>query len=147
MNALQASPINILLVEDNPGDVRMTEEILREAKVANEVHVVNDGEQAMELLAGNGPDADPPPADLILLDLNLPRKDGREVLGELRADPRLRRIPVIVLTTSSADRDVLRSYDLNANCYITKPIDLDEFISVVRSIEPFWLSIVRLPPR
>ncbi len=147
MNPLQASPINILLVEDNPGDVRMTEEILREARIANELHVVNDGEQAMRVLARNGPDADAPAADLILLDLNLPRKDGREVLAELQADPQLRRIPVVVLTTSSADQDVLRSYDLDPNCYMTKPIGLDEFISVVRSIEAFWLSIVRFPSR
>ncbi len=147
MNPLQASPINILLVEDNPGDVRMTEEILREARIANELHVVNDGEQAMRVLARNGPDADAPEADLILLDLNLPRKDGREVLAELQADPQLRRIPVVVLTTSSADQDVLRSYDLDPNCYMTKPIGLDEFISVVRSIEAFWLSIVRFPSR
>jgi CheY-like chemotaxis protein len=147
MSVRQASPIRILLVEDNPGDVRLTKEILRDAKIANELQVVNDGEQAMELLAADGADADPPPADLILLDLNLPRKDGREVLSDLQADPQLRRIPVVVLTTSSADQDVLRSYDLNANCYITKPIDFDEFISVVRSIEAFWLSVVRVPPR
>ena len=147
MSVRQASPIRILLVEDNPGDVRLTKEILRDAKIANELQVVNDGEQAMELLAADGADADPPPADLILLDLNLPRKDGREVLSDLQANPQLRRIPVVVLTTSSADQDVLRSYDLNANCYITKPIDFDEFISVVRSIEAFWLSVVRVPPR
>ena len=146
MNASPARPIQILLVEDSPGDVRLTEEILREAKVANDLHVVEDGEQAMEFVGGRGSHGGAPRPDLILLDLNLPRKDGREVLAELKADPELRPIPVIVLTTSSADRDVLRSYDLNANCYITKPIDLDDFISVVRSIEAFWLSIVRLPP-
>ncbi|MDQ6751382.1 MAG: response regulator [Actinomycetota bacterium] len=142
-NAQAARPIQILLVEDSPGDVRLTEEILRDAKIANDLHVVNDGEQAMDFLRST----DAPRPDVMMLDLNLPRKDGREVLAELKGDPELRRIPVIVLTTSSADQDVLRSYDLNANCYITKPIDLDEFISVVRSIENFWLSIVRLPPQ
>jgi len=142
-NAQAAQPIQILLVEDSPGDVRLTEEILRDAKIANDLHVVNDGEQAMDFLRST----DAPRPDVMLLDLNLPRKDGREVLAELKDDPKLRRIPVIVLTTSSADQDVLRSYDLNANCYITKPINLDEFISVVRSIENFWLSIVRLPPQ
>ncbi len=142
-NAQAARPIQILLVEDSPGDVRLTEEILRDAKIANDLHVVNDGEQAMDFLRST----DAPRPDVMMLDLNLPRKDGREVLAELKGDPELRRIPVIVLTTSSADQDVLRSYDLNANCYITKPIDLDEFISVVRSIETFWLSIVRLPPQ
>ena len=138
--------MQILLVEDSPGDVRLTEEVLREAEIPNELHVVDDGEQAMEFVGGHGTHGDAPRPDLILLDLNLPRKDGREVLAELKADPELRRIPVVVLTTSSAERDVLRSYDLNANCFITKPVDLEEFISVVRSIEAFWLSIVRLPP-
>ncbi|PZS36195.1 MAG: response regulator [Pseudonocardiales bacterium] len=147
MTAGDARPIQILLVEDSPGDVRLTEEILRDAKIANDLHVVNDGEQAMDFLRSAGAHAGAPRPDLVLLDLNLPRKDGREVLAELKTDSELRRIPVIVLTTSSADEDVLRSYDLNANCYITKPIDLDEFISVVRSIEAFWLSIVRLPPQ
>jgi chemotaxis family two-component system response regulator Rcp1 len=143
---MNATPIQILLVEDSPGDVRLTEEVLRDAKIANDLHIVGDGEQAMEFLRREGAHADALRPDLILLDLNLPRKDGREVLEDIKCDDELRRIPVIVLTTSSADQDVLRSYDLNANCYITKPIDLDEFISVVRSIETFWLSIVRLPP-
>ncbi len=146
MKATRGRAIQILLVEDSPGDVRLTEEILRDAKIANDLHVVTDGEDAMDFLRGSGAHADAPRPDVMLLDLNLPRKDGREVLAEIKADPMLRRIPVIVLTTSSADEDVLHSYDLNANCYITKPIDLDEFISVVRSIEDFWLSIVRLPP-
>lgn len=146
MKATRGRAIQILLVEDSPGDVRLTEEILRDAKIANDLHVVTDGEDAMDFLRGIGAHADAPRPDVMLLDLNLPRKDGREVLAEIKADPLLRRIPVIVLTTSSADEDVLHSYDLNANCYITKPIDLDEFISVVRSIEDFWLSIVRLPP-
>jgi len=146
MKATRGRTIQILLVEDSPGDVRLTEEIMRDAKIANDLHVVTDGEDAMDFLRGIGAHADAPRPDVMLLDLNLPRKDGREVLAEIKADPVLRRIPVIVLTTSSADEDVLHSYDLNANCYITKPIDLDEFISVVRSIEDFWLSIVRLPP-
>ena len=146
MNASSSSePIQILLVEDSPGDIRLTREVLRDAKIANELHIVGDGEEAMRFLRRQGAFDGVPRPDLILLDLNLPRKDGREVLAELKEDPDLHLIPVIVLTTSAAEQDVLRSYDLNAACYITKPIDLDEFISVVRSIESFWLSIVRLP--
>jgi two-component system, chemotaxis family, response regulator Rcp1 len=139
------SPVQILLVEDSPGDVRLTQEVLRDAKIANDLYVVGDGEAAMAFLRGEGEHASSPRPDLILLDLNLPRKDGREVLAELKEDPALHAIPVIVLTTSAAEGDVLRSYELSVNCYITKPIDLDEFIRVVRSIECFWLSIVRLP--
>ena len=138
-------PVNILLVEDSPGDVRLTKEILADTRMANEIHVVNDGEAAMAFLRRRGEHTDAPRPDLVLLDLNLPRKDGREVLQEMKNDETLRRIPVIVLTTSAAERDVLRSYDLHVNCYITKPIDLDEFITVVRAIEGFWLSVVRLP--
>ena len=138
-------PVQILLVEDSPGDIRLTREVLRDAKIANQLHIVGDGEQAMAFLRREGDYAGVQRPDLILLDLNLPRKDGREVLAELKDDAELHLIPVIVLTTSGAEQDVLRSYDLNAACYITKPIDLDEFISVVRSIESFWLSIVRLP--
>jgi len=146
VNASTSSePIQILLVEDSPGDVRLTREVLRDARIANELHIVGDGEEAMRFLRRQGAFDGVPRPDLILLDLNLPRKDGREVLAELKEDPDLHLIPVIVLTTSAAEQDVLRSYDLNAACYITKPIDLDEFISVVRSIETFWLSIVRLP--
>ena len=146
MNASTSSePIQILLVEDSPGDVRLTREVLRDARIANELHIVGDGEEAMRFLRRQGAFDGVPRPDLILLDLNLPRKDDREVLAELKEDPELHLIPVIVLTTSAAEQDVLRSYDLNAACYITKPIDLDEFISVVRSIESFWLSIVRLP--
>ena len=140
-----AEPVQILLVEDSPGDIRLTREVLRDAKIANELHIVGDGEEAMGFLRRERQYADAPRPDLILLDLNLPRKDGREVLAELKEDPALHLIPVIVLTTSGAEQDVMRSYDLKAACYITKPIDLDEFISVVRSIEAFWLSIVRLP--
>jgi chemotaxis family two-component system response regulator Rcp1 len=143
------SPVNhdiqILLVEDNPGDVRLTIEALRDAKVANQLHHVANGEEAMEFVRREGSYHDAPRPDLILLDLNLPRKDGREVLQELKSDPQLRRIPVIVLTTSSAERDILQSYDLHANCFITKPLDFSEFISAVRSIQHFWLAIVRLP--
>jgi CheY-like chemotaxis protein len=138
-------PVQILLVEDSPGDIRLTREVLRDAKIANELHIVGDGEQAMAFLRCEGDYAAVQRPDLILLDLNLPRKDGREVLAELKDDPDLHLIPVIVLTTSAVEQDVLRSYDLNAACYITKPIDLDEFVTVVRSIESFWLTIVRLP--
>jgi CheY-like chemotaxis protein len=140
-----ALPIRILLVEDSPGDVRLTQEILRDAKIANDLYVVGDGEAAMEFLHQEGEHEDAPRPDLVLLDLNLPRKDGREVLAEMAEDDELRGLPVIVLTTSAAERDILRSYELAANAYITKPIDLNEFITVVRSIESFWLSIVRLP--
>ena len=138
-------PIQILLVEDSPGDVRLTQEVLRDARIANDLHVVGDGEEAMAFLRQEGEYAGRPRPDLVLLDLNLPRKDGREVLSEINGDPDLKSVPVIVLTTSEAEQDILRSYRLAANAYITKPIDLNEFIAVVRSIETFWLSIVRLP--
>jgi chemotaxis family two-component system response regulator Rcp1 len=137
--------VEILLVEDNPGDVRLTQEALKEAKVRNNLYVVEDGVAAMEFLRRQGPYADSPQPDLILLDLNLPKKDGREVLAEIKQEPNLMRIPVVVLTTSRAEEDVLRSYDLHANCYVTKPVDLDQFITIVKSIEDFWLTIVRLP--
>ncbi len=139
--------LNILLVEDNPGDVRLTEEALREARIANRVWVARDGEEALDFLRQRGSHSDSPRPDLMLLDLNLPKKDGREVLEEVKRDPELHRIPVIVLTTSGADRDILLSYDLHANCFIKKPIDYDEFISAIRGIENFWLKIVRLPPQ
>lgn len=139
-------PIEILLVEDNPGDVRLTQEALKEAKVRNNLHVVADGVQAMEFLRRQGLYPGVPHPDVILLDLNLPRKDGREVLAEIKADPHLRRIPVVVVTTSEAERDILRAYDLHANAYVAKPVDLDQFLNVVRSIEGFWLEIVTLPP-
>ena len=138
-------PIEILLVEDNPGDVRLTKEALREAKVRNRLHVAGDGIDALEMLRADGDGRVRP--DIILLDLNLPRKDGREVLADLKSDPELRRIPVVVVTSSEAEQDVLRSYDLHANCYITKPVDLEQFLQVVKSIEDFWLTIVKLPPR
>ena len=140
-------PIEILLVEDNPGDVRLTIEGLNEGKVRNNLHVVRDGVEALAFLRRQGAFNNVPRPDLILLDLNLPRMDGREVLAEVKADPALKTIPVVVLTTSRAEQDVLQSYELQANCYITKPVDLEQFITVVRSIEDFWLSIVRLPNR
>jgi two-component system, chemotaxis family, response regulator Rcp1 len=138
-------PVEILLVEDSPGDVRLTREALREGKVRNNLSVVTDGVEALAFLRREGRYADAPRPDVILLDLNLPRKDGREVLAEVKADERLRRIPVVILTTSRDEQDVLESYDLHANCYITKPVDLDQFIAVVRSIETFWLTVVTLP--
>lgn len=143
---MKSSPIHILLVEDNPGDARLTIEALHDAKIGNELSVVVDGVEAMALLRRQGQYARAPRPDLILLDLNLPRKDGREVLAELKADESLRRIPVVVLTTSQAETDILTSYDLHANCYISKPVDLHEFVRVVQGIESFWLSIVKLPP-
>jgi len=138
--------LRILLVEDSPGDVRLTEEALCDAPMVERLDVARDGEEAMEFLRGRGAHAGAERPDLVLLDLNLPRKDGREVLEELKGDRELRRIPVVVLTTSAADRDILRSYDLHVNSYVTKPIDLDEFSSVVRSIQEFWGGVVQLPP-
>jgi two-component system, chemotaxis family, response regulator Rcp1 len=142
---LNGRPIEILLVEDNPGDVRLTIEALKEAKVRNHLSVAKDGVEALAFLHREGSYAAAARPDLILLDLNLPRKDGREVLAEIKADTSLRAIPVVILTTSQADQDILRSYELHANCYITKPVDLDQFITVVKSIEDFWLTIVTLP--
>ena len=138
-------PIEILLVEDNPGDVRLTVEGLNEGKVRNNLHVAKDGVEALTFLRRQGKYADAVRPDLILLDLNLPRKDGREVLADIKADPNLKTIPVVVLTTSRAEQDVLHSYELQANCYITKPVDLEQFMTVVNSIQDFWLTIVRLP--
>jgi chemotaxis family two-component system response regulator Rcp1 len=137
--------VEILLVEDNPGDVRLTMEVLKEGKMLNHVSVARDGVEALAFLRREGANAMAPRPHLILLDLNLPRKSGREVLEEIKRDTDLRRIPVVVLTTSKAEQDILKAYDLHANCYITKPVDLDQFITVVRSIEDFWLTIVRLP--
>jgi chemotaxis family two-component system response regulator Rcp1 len=138
-------PVQILLVEDNPGDVRLTIEALKEAKVINKLTVVKDGIEALSLLRRQGQHAHAARPDLILLDLNLPKKDGREVLAEIKADDNLKRIPVVILTTSQDEQDVLKSYNLYANCYITKPVDLEQFITVVKSIEDFWLGIVVLP--
>jgi chemotaxis family two-component system response regulator Rcp1 len=139
-------PVEILLVEDNPGDVRLTIEGLREAKVYNNLHVAQDGIEALRYLRREGPHSDGPRPDMILLDLNLPRKGGREVLAEIKADEALKRIPVIVLTTSQDEEDIFKSYDLHANCYITKPLDFEQFMHVVQSVEDFWLSVVTFPP-
>ena len=147
MNRENCRPIEILLVEDNPGDVRLTQEALREGKVRNHLHVAADGVEAMAFLRREGQHAHAPQPDLILLDLNLPKKSGREVLAEIKEDPELRRIPVVILTVSKAEEDVLKSYNLHANCYITKPVNLDQFLAVVKSIEDFWLTVVMLPPR
>jgi len=138
--------MEILLVEDNPGDARLAAEAFKEGRVRTRLHVVQDGIEAMSFLRRQGPYEVAPRPDLVLLDLNLPRKDGREVLAEIKQDSGLRRIPVIVLTTSQAESDVTRSYDLHANCYIVKPVDFDRFIDVVKGIEDFWCSLVKLPP-
>lgn len=139
--------IEILLVEDNPGDARLTIEAMREGKLRNRLHHAKDGVEAMAFLKREGEHKNAPLPDLVLLDLNLPRKDGREVLAKMKQDPWLRLIPVVVLTTSEADQDILKSYELHANCYITKPVDLDKFIEIVRAIESFWLTVVTLPSR
>jgi two-component system, chemotaxis family, response regulator Rcp1 len=146
MHAVSANgAANILLVEDNPGDVRLTREALKEGKISNDLNVVGDGVEALAYLRREGRYAAAERPDLILLDLNLPKKDGREVLQEIKVDGDLKKIPVVVLTTSAAERDVLKAYDLHANCYITKPVDLEQFIRVVQLIEDFWLTIVKLP--
>ena len=141
-----AAPVEILLVEDNPGDVRLTKEALKEGKVYNNLHWAKDGVEALEFLKRQGKHAKAPRPDIILLDLNLPKKDGREVLELVKKDSELKQIPVVVLTTSEAEEDVLKSYELHANCYVTKPVDLEKFIHVVQSIDRFWLTIVTLPP-
>jgi two-component system, chemotaxis family, response regulator Rcp1 len=142
---MNVRPIELLLVEDSEPDVRLTKEALCEAKVKNRLWVVEDGVEALEFLRQQGQYADVPRPDLILLDLNLPRKDGRQVLKEIKADDSLKRIPVVVLTTSNSEEDVLRAYDLHANCYITKPVDFNRFMQVVKSVENFWLTVVTLP--
>ncbi len=144
-NSPPQKPIEILMVEDSPSDAQLTIEALHAAKIANRLHHVEDGVEALQFLRQQGPYADAPRPDLILLDLNLPRKDGREVLEELKRDPDLKVIPVVVLTTSRSEQDVLRSYQLHANCYITKPVDFTQFMGVVKAIENFWLTIVTLP--
>ena len=138
-------PIEVLLVEDDPGDVLLIREAFEDNKVANRLHVVADGVEALDFMRQNGEHSDAPRPDLVLLDLNLPRKDGREVLAEVKNDHSLRTIPVVVLTTSQAEEDVLRSYDLHANAYVTKPVDFDRFIGVVRQIDQFFVSVVKLP--
>jgi chemotaxis family two-component system response regulator Rcp1 len=139
--------IEILLVEDSPGDVELTREALATAKISNRLHVVEDGADATDFLFRRGKFADAPEPDIILLDLNLPTKDGRQVLSEIKADPNLAKIPIVVLTTSQADEDILRAYQLHANCYITKPVDFNQFLRIVAAIEDFWLSVVKLPKK
>lgn len=140
-------PIEILLVEDNPGDVRLTKEALKEGKVVNVLNTVENGEEALAYLRRQGSYAQTTRPDLILLDLNLPRKSGQEVLAEIKDDPDLRRIPVVILTVSEAEQDIIKSYNLHANCYITKPVNLEQFMEVIKTIEDFWLTVVMLPPR
>jgi CheY-like chemotaxis protein len=137
----------ILLVEDNAADVLLTREALRDTKVANELHVVRDGVEALDYLFRRNGFEDAPRPDLVILDLNLPRMDGKEVLAEIKREPALRSIPVAILTTSAAEKDIVGSYDLGANCYLTKPVDLQQFLDVVQSMEEFWLAMVRLPPK
>ncbi len=139
--------IEILLVEDNPGDVDLTREALKDAGVSNRLNVARDGIEALEFLRRTGRFKTAPRPDMILLDLNMPRKNGREVLAEIKADPLFRCIPVVILTTSDAEQDVMRVYNLHANCYVTKPVDLERFMKVVRSIEDFWMTVVTLPPK
>ena len=139
-------PIEVLLIEDNPGDIQLTKIALEDNKMNVNLSVAEDGVEALAFLRKEGNYVNAPHPDLVLLDLNLPRKDGREVLAEMKADPILRRIPVVILTTSQAEEDVLRAYNLCANCYITKPVDFDQFVKIVRSIESFWFTIVKLPP-
>ncbi|MDP3744024.1 MAG: response regulator [Methylotenera sp.] len=137
--------VEFLLAEDNPGDVRLTQEALRDSKIRNNLNVVTDGMEAMAFLRRQGKYANAPTPDVVLLDLNLPKMDGREVLAEIKSDPLLKRIPVVIITSSEAEKDILRTYDLHANCYVSKPVDLDQFIKVIQAIENFWLTIVKLP--
>lgn len=137
--------VEFLLAEDNPGDVRLTQEALRESKIRNNLNVVTDGMEAIAFLRRQGKYANAPTPDVVLLDLNLPKMDGREVLAEIKSDPLLKRIPVVIITSSEAEKDILRTYDLHANCYVSKPVDLDQFIKVIQAIENFWLTIVKLP--
>ena len=141
----KSKPIEILLVEDNPGDARLTVEALKESKLLNNLHHVADGQEAITFLKQEGAHQGKPRPDIILLDLNLPKKSGHEVLSEVKADPNLKSIPVVVLTSSEAERDIVMTYKLHANCYITKPVDLDKFISIIQKIEQFWMTIVKLP--
>lgn len=142
---MMPQPADILLVEDNKGDVRLLQEAFKDGKIVVNLHVVEDGVEAMAFLRHQGKYANVPRPDMVLLDLNLPRKDGREVLAEIKSDVALKRIPVVVLTTSSSGEDILKSYDAYANCYITKPVDLNQFVEVIKSLENFWLTLVKLP--
>ncbi|QCC52155.1 response regulator [Halapricum salinum] len=141
-----ADAVEILLAEDNPGDVKLTEKALEQGHIINNLHVVTDGVEAMQFLRREGEYADKPRPDLVLLDLNMPRKDGKEVLKDVKDDPDLRRIPIVVLTSSEAEEDIVRSYDLHANAYLTKPVDFSGFLDIVEHIEDFWLSVVKMPP-
>ncbi len=145
-NQMRAKPVQMLLVEDNPGDVRLTKETLKDAKLMVDLHVVGDGVEAMAFLRQEGKYTKAPSPDLVLLDLNLPKKDGREVLAEIKQDPDLKRIPVVVLTISSAEEDVLKSYNLHANAYVNKPLNLEQFAKITKAIEDFWFTVVKLPP-
>jgi CheY-like chemotaxis protein len=145
--ALPSTPVEVLLVEDDPGDVLITQEALRDHKVANRLSVVTNGEEAIDFLRKRGKHADAPTPDLVLLDLNLPRRDGRDVLRDIKGDPVLRRIPIVVLTTSDAEEDVLGSYALHANAFVRKPVDFEQFVAAVRAIDDFYLTVVRLPGR
>jgi len=140
-------PVDILIVEDNEGDARLIREVLYDSKIITNLHLVTDGVQAIDFLRKKGEFVNKPRPDLIILDLNLPKKDGREVLGEIKSDLDLKKIPVVIMTISQAEEDILKSYSLHANCFVTKPIDLNQFIKVVKSIEEFWFSIVKLPPK
>jgi len=143
--SIEGRAAEILLVEDNPGDVRLAKEGLKESKVTNNLHVVEDGEEAIAFLRKEGEYSNAVTPDLILLDLNLPKKDGREVLAEIKADEQLRRIPIVILTTSKAEEDIIKTYNLHANCYVTKPVDLDQFVKIVKSVNSFWFEMVTLP--
>jgi two-component system response regulator len=147
LRRIEAMRADILLVEDNPGDVRLTKEALKDAKVLNDIYVAKDGVEAMEFMHHEGSFANVPIPDLILLDLNLPKKDGREVLAEIKKDPKLKHIPIVVLTTSKAEEDIIKSYNLHANAYITKPVDLNRFVEIMHGLEEFWFTIVKLPPK
>jgi CheY-like chemotaxis protein len=147
MSSQAGKPVEILLVEDDPGDVLLTQEALLGSKIRNNLHIASDGVEALAFLRQEGDYKESPRPDLILLDLNMPRKDGREVLAEVKADSSLKTIPIAVLTTSAQDEDILKSYQLHANCYITKPVGLDEFAQVVQSLDDFWFAIVKLPPK
>jgi len=147
MEGMASCPIEVLLIEDNPADVRLMREALKDSKILNNLHVTNDGETAMSFLRREGDYAGVPEPHLVLLDLNLPGKDGREVLDEIKNDPALKHIPVVIVTTSATEEDILKSYCHHANCYVTKPVNLDQFVKVVNAIEDFWLTIVKLPKR